>query len=47
VYNVDSSNKYDIEWDNLKSQVKDYMKIHETKWMGNFPNEIINNVINP
>jgi hypothetical protein len=29
VYNFDSSNKYDIEWDNLKSQVKHYMKIHE------------------
>jgi hypothetical protein len=30
VYNFDSSNKYDIEWDNFKSQVKYYMKIHET-----------------
>jgi hypothetical protein len=48
VYNFDSFIKYDIEWDNLKSQVKDYMKICETNgWEIRFSNEIINNVINP
>jgi len=30
VYNFNRSNNFDIEWDNLKSQVKEYTKIRQT-----------------
>jgi len=28
VYNFNQSKKFNIEWDNLESQVKEYTKIH-------------------
>jgi hypothetical protein len=48
VYNFNPSNKYDVQWDNLKSKLKN---IYENSWKNGweklFPNEIISNVINP
>jgi uncharacterized FlgJ-related protein len=42
------SNNSDIELDNLKSQVKEYKKIHQTNGRKEiFLNEIINNANNP
>jgi hypothetical protein len=39
---------FDIEWDNLKSQVKEYTRIHQTNgWEILFLNEIIDNASNP
>ncbi len=48
VYNFNRSNNFDIEWDNLKSQVKEYTKIRQTNgWEFFFLNEIIDNASNP
>ncbi len=48
VYKFNPSNNYDIEWDNLESQVKEYKKIHQTNgWENLFLNEISNNANNP
>jgi hypothetical protein len=48
VYNFNPSNNYDIKWDNLESQVKEYIKIHQTNgWENLFLNEIIDNATNP
>jgi hypothetical protein len=30
VYNFNTNNKYDNEWENLQAQVKKYTKLHET-----------------
>jgi len=48
VCNFNPSNNSNIEWDNLKSQVKEYTKIHQTNGRKIFIlNEIINNASNP
>ncbi len=46
VYNLNPSKYFDIEWDNLKSQVKEYTKLHQINgW--EISNELIDNVSNP
>jgi hypothetical protein len=48
VYNLNPFNNLDIEWDNLKSHIKEYTKIHRTNgWENLFLNEIIDNASNP
>jgi hypothetical protein len=48
VYNLNPSNNFNIEWDNLEWQVKEYTKIHQTNgWEILFLNEIIDNASNP
>ncbi len=47
VYNFNLS-YFEIEWDNLKSQVIENTKIHQTNgWENLFSNEIIDNANNP
>jgi hypothetical protein len=48
VYNFNPSNNYDVEWDNLKSHLKKYVKIHETNVLDNlFSNEMVDGGSNP
>jgi hypothetical protein len=48
VYNFNPSNNFDIDWDNLESQVKEYTKFHQTNgWEILFSNETIDNASNP
>jgi hypothetical protein len=47
VCNFNPSNNYDVEWDNLKSHLKKYVKIHETKVLDNlFSNEMVDDASN-
>jgi undecaprenyl pyrophosphate synthase len=48
LYNFNPSNNFDIEWDNLESQIKEYTKKCQTNgWEILFSNEIIDNASNP
>jgi len=48
VYNFNPSNNYDVEWDNLKSHLKKYVKIHETNVLDNlFINNMVDDANNP
>ncbi len=48
VYNFNLSNNFDIKWNDLESQVKEYTKIHQTNgWEILVSNEIIDNASNP
>jgi hypothetical protein len=48
VYNLNPSRKVDLQWDNLKSQVKEYPKIHQRDgWEILFSNKLIYNASNP
>ncbi len=48
MYNFNPSNNYDVEWDNLKSHLKKYVKIHETNVLDNlFSNEMVDGGSNP
>jgi hypothetical protein len=48
VYNFNPSNNFDIEWENLESQIKEYTKNCQTNgWEILFSNEIIDNASNP
>ncbi len=48
MYNFNPSNSYDVEWDNLESHFKKYVKTHETNVLDNlFPNELVDDASNP
>ncbi len=48
VYNFNPSNNFNIEWDNLESQVRECTKIHQTNGQEKiFSNEIIDNANSP
>jgi len=47
-YSFNPSNNFDIEWDSLKAQIKEYTKICQTNgWEILFSNGIIDNASNP
>jgi hypothetical protein len=46
--NFNPSNNYDVEWDNLNSHLKKYVKIHETNVLDDlFSNKMVDDASNP